>query len=226
MPSTDSLFTQAQRDRVTAAVRDAESKTSAQIVPVIARASGRYDRAEDIAGLWLGIVFLIVAWFLYPLPQVEEDSWGGSPAVIQLMCMIIALIVGFFLGAILADKCRPLRRLFTPRRQMIDEVAARARMAFFDQTLHHTAGATGLLIFISLYEHRAAVLSDQAVLDKLGQPAVQSLCDELTAALKNGDTIEALCVTIALAGEKLGPVLPREAGDVNELDDALVVIDG
>ena len=48
------LITDADRQRINAAIADAELHTSAEIVPVVASASGRYDRAEDIAGLWLG----------------------------------------------------------------------------------------------------------------------------------------------------------------------------
>ena len=51
-PAND--FSDEQRRAVAQAVAEAEGKTSAEIVPVVATASGRYDRAEDIVGLWTG----------------------------------------------------------------------------------------------------------------------------------------------------------------------------
>ena len=86
------------------------------------------------------------------------------------------MVVGFVLGAALASHVGWLRLLFTPRRQMRDEVAARARAVFFDSRVHHTAGDTGLLIYVSLYERMAAVLADQSIMDKLGQAALDELC--------------------------------------------------
>ena len=225
MARIDSLFNADQRSSVAQAVAQAERKTAAEIVPVVAAASGRYDRAEDSAGLWLGVVLMIIVWSIYPMPIVEPGAWGGTPAVIQLIFMLAALLAGFFVGAIVAAKISVLRRLFTPAAQMREEVEAKARAVFFDKRVHHTAGGSGLLIYVSLFEHMATVLADQATLEKLGAAAVRTLCDELTGRLKAGDITQALCGTIALAGDKLGEVMPRLADDANELADALVVIE-
>ena len=51
-------FTGSDRQQVAAAVAAAESQTSAEIVPVIAAASGRYDRAEDLVGLWTAVALM------------------------------------------------------------------------------------------------------------------------------------------------------------------------
>ena len=72
-------------------------------------------------------------------------------------------------GSVTGSRGGWLRRVVTPRQQMLDEVAARARETFFDKRIHHTSDATGLLIYVSLFEHRAVVLGDQNVMDKLGQ---------------------------------------------------------
>ena len=58
MKPASSLFNDQARERVNQAIAQAESKTSAEVVPVVATASGRYDRPEDIVGLWLGIIAL------------------------------------------------------------------------------------------------------------------------------------------------------------------------
>ena len=225
MARIDALFNADQRSSVAKAVAAAEHKTAAEIVPVVAAASGRYDRAEDVAGLWLGLILMVLVWWVYPLPVTEPGGWGGRPAILQLICMIAAVKVGFLAGAYITAKTSPLRRLFTPAVQMREEVEAKARAVFFDNRVHHTAAGSGILIYVSLFEHMATVLADQATLEKLGAPAVQAICDELTSKLKAGDITAALCSTIALAGDKLGAVLPRLADDVNELADALVVIE-
>lgn len=218
-------FTREQRDRVAQAVKEAEATTAAEIVPVVAAASGRYDRAEDVAGLWLGLILLTATWLFWPAPASEVGDWGAMPRIYELAALVVSVVIGFFIGAVLTARVAMIRRLFASQVEMRDEVAARARSLFFDNRVHHTAGATGLLIYVSLFEHKAAVLADQGVLDKLGGAAVEELCAQLTAELKKGDLTAALCNVIKAAGTRLAAVLPRQADDVNELADALVMID-
>ncbi len=225
MQQASQQFSEQQRAEVDRAVAEAESKTSAEILPVVATASGRYDRPEDIVGLWLAMIGLIAVWILLPTAEAESGSWGGMPPWVKLVVMVAAAVAGFVLGAVIASRVGWLRRLFTPRQQMRDEVAARARTVFFDGRVHHTAGATGLLVYVSLYEHMAAVLADQSILDKLGQDAVDELCGVLTASLHEAHPAEAICRTVNVAGEKLAAVLPRADDDVNELPDALLTLD-
>lgn len=218
-------FSDEDRRRIGEAVAAAENRTSVEIIPVVASSSGRYDRAEDIVGLWLGLVLAAVAWHFYPIPVETTGSWSESPAVLQLLVMLLAVVVGFLVGAFVASKVGFLRRLFTPRREMSAEVEARARTVFFDNRVHHTQGATGLLLYISLLERLATVLPDEKVEEAIGADAVSSLCDQLTTALRDGDPTAALCATIESAGEKLAEPLPRADDDRNELPDALVTID-
>src|SRR5262249_10317544 len=117
------------------------------------------------------------------------------------------------------------RRLFTPQQQMGDEVTARAKQVFFDRSVRRTVAGTGVLIFVSLLERRAAILADESVVEKLGQAALDELCRQLTASLATMSTTTALCEVIAAAGKRLSSTVPRSAADVNELSDALVVLD-
>jgi len=218
-------FSDEQKARVAKAVAEAESKTSAEILPVVATASGRYDRPEDIVGLWLGAILAVVAWLAFRGTDAAATDWGFSAASLELPAIIVALVVGFILGAVIASRVGWLRALFTSRTQMRDEVHARARELFFDSRVHHTAGQTGLLVYVSLFERAAAVIADKAVTEKLGQGALDELCAALTASLAASDATSALCSAVEDAGDRLAPVLPREEGDVNELPDALVLID-
>ncbi|MHC4985124.1 MAG: TPM domain-containing protein [Planctomycetota bacterium] len=225
MQRASDFLSDPQTATVNEAVRQAEALTSAEIVPVVATASGRYDRAEDMFGLLLAVAAVVVAWAFIPEPAAEPGSWGGAPVWVKPVCLAAAAVVAFVVGAALAGYVGCLRRLFTPRKQMRDEVTARAREVFFDNRLHHTGGGTGMLVYVSIYERMAAVLADQAVLEKLGRQALDELCSALTQGLREGDACEAICRTIEQAGQQLASVLPRASDDVNELPDALVCID-
>lgn len=225
MPQASTYFTDEQRARIREAVTKAESRTSAEIVPVVASSSGRYDRAEDIVGLLTGLVLMAITWRFYPRHWYESGSWDGPSMSFELPALVLAVLVGFLTGAAIASRIGWLRPLFTPRMQMREEVNARARQAFFDDRVHHTKGATGLLIFISLYERTAVVLADEAITEHLGQGTLDDLCANLVRKLHEGHAAEGLVETIRAAGERLAKALPREAGDVNELADALVLMD-
>ena len=176
-------------------------------------------------GLWLGAAALVVVWFAVPVSRDDVGSWSGVSTPARLGYMLLGLLGGFLLGATLAGRVHVVRRLCTPSKQMGDEVAARARQIFFDASLDHTAGGTGMLVYVSLYDRRAALLADQAILETLGQGAIDELCDELTQALWAGDVTEALCRTLQTAGDKLQAVLPRAEDDANELPDTLLTFD-
>lgn len=225
MKTASQLFGDDARQRLNAAVANAESKTSAEIVPVVATASGRYDRAEDIAGFCFALVALVIAWLLFQHVEADAESWIGARLALNLLAIVLILIGGFIVGAALASRVHWLRRLFTTRAEMEEEVSDRARQVFFDQRIHHAHSSGGVLIYISLFEHMAVVLADEHVIEKLGLPAIESLCAELTSTLRGGDKVAALEQTIAKAAVQLAEVMPRQSADANELPDALVTID-
>jgi len=225
MQRASDLFNEEQRKHIEEAVVEAEAKTSCEIVPVVATASGRYDRPEDMIGLWLAVLAAVTVWLLFPRQSSESGSWDGMPLYVGLLIMCAGVLVAFMAGAVAGSRIGWLRRLFTPRKQMLEEVASRAREIFFDKRVHHTSGATGMLIYVSLFEHMAVVLGDQTVLENLGQESLDRLCEQLTQGLHQGDSTDAICGVVAEAGRQLSGPLPRAEGDANELDDTLILID-
>lgn len=214
-----------EKTRIEEAVTAAEEKTSAEIVPALATGSGRYDRAEDVFGLWTGLFSMVVAWLLLQGQGVGEAQWGSSWSRFELPILVLAVLVGFMLGSLASTLFGWGRRAFTPRKQMREEVKAAANRIFHDQRIHRTQGATGLLIYVSLFERMASVVADQTVLDKLGQSALDGLCKQLTDGIQAGDAATAFCEVIASAGEALGAVLPRADDDRDELPNALIILD-
>jgi len=225
MQRASDFFNREQRKNIEEAVVNAEAKTSCEIVPVVATASGRYDRPEDIIGLWFAILAAITVWLMFPRRSDESGRWDGMPIYVGLLTMVAAVLVAFILGVVAGSRIGWLRRLYTPRNQMLKEVSARAREIFFDKRIHHISGGTGILIYVSLFERMAVVLGDQEVLDKLGQASLDSLCRQLTEGLHQGDSASAMCSVITEAGKQLSVPLPRGEGDNNELQDTLVLID-
>ena len=208
MKRPSQLFTADDRQRVNQAVAGAESQTSAEIVAAAAGVSGRYDRSEDIVGLWTGAIALAAVWLLWPRQIPERGSWGEAPAWLELAAILLAVVLGFVVGAVVGSRIGWLRHLFTPRRQMREEVWSRAKQTFCDRRVYRTTGSSGVLIFVSLYERMAAIVADQTVLEKLGQPALDEICAHLTAQLTGRDPTAAICSTIEVIGQRSRPACP------------------
>ncbi|RLS54857.1 MAG: hypothetical protein DWH91_10820 [Planctomycetota bacterium] len=219
------LFTDSDRQRINQAVQAAEQCTSAEIVPVVATASGRYDRAEDIAGLWLGIAGMVTVSQLWPANTA--GSWGADSLIWHTTALAGVTLVGFLTGAAVVSRVSGLRRLFTPSRQMTEEVQSAAATAFFDNRVHHTTHGGGLLVYISLYERMVVLLPDQSVRASLGQPVIEQLCQSLTEQLRASGPSSALLHVIPQLGGRLSAALPQSDArpNRNERPDALVTID-
>jgi len=214
-----------EQERITHAVVEAESKTAAEILPVLASTSGRYDRAEDVAGIWLGIIAMGVTWVAMQPQGAETAQWGSTWARFELPLLVLAMIAGAMLGTLVATFSWTLRRLFTPKKHMTAEVEMRAGQVFYDRRVHHTQSAAGVLVYISLFERTAAVLADEAALKALGQDGIDTLRDNLINGIKAGDLATAVCDVIRDAGDRLAKDLPAEEGDRDELKNALVTIE-
>jgi len=223
MHSAAASFTETERRLVNDAIVEAERATSAEIMVVVASASGRYDRSEDMAGLWLGLAALTVAWLAF---QRIADDWGDPDLRLGLLPIVLIVLGGFIAGAMIAAHVAWIRRFFTPRAEMEAEVNVRARQVFFDFRVRRTKDRGGVLLFVSLFERIAVVLADDVAAEKLGAGAIEQLCNRLTEHLRGGANVaQAMSETVRSAGEQLAPVLPRQADDVNELPDTLITID-
>lgn len=225
MTDASVIFDAPNRERVNQAVRQAEAITGAEIVPVVARGSGRYDRGEDVLGLWTAALVMLCVWWIYPLSEGEPGNWSELSPGWQIVALLAGGLVGFLIGAFVASRIDALRRLFTPAVQMRQEVDRRAREVFYDQRVHHTRSGAGVLFYVSLFERRAAVIADQSVLERLGQTQIDELCQALTQRLHESNVVDALCETVQVAAERLAKTIPRTPDDSNELADALVVIE-
>lgn len=225
MQRASKFFTDEEKKRIQEAVREVESTTSAEIVPVVATGSGRYDRPEDVVGIWASVLFLTISWFWLQSLEADQADWGFSWTSYKLPILIAAVLLGFILGAFVGSRVMVIRYLFTPPRHMRDEVAARARQIFFDQRVHHTQRSSGVLIYLSLYERMAAIIADKVAFEKLSQATLDELSKQLTDAMKKEPAVDALCSVIRSTGERLARVLPQQAQGVNELPNALVIVD-
>lgn len=95
-------------------------------------------------------------------------------------------------------------------------------LSFFDLGIHRTRDRTGILILISLFEHRVHLLADEGINAKVSHETWQEIVATITAGLHNGNACDALCSAIERCAEILEGHFPRRSDDRNELPDLVI----
>jgi len=226
MKKASQFFSDQERKLIEDAVTEAESKTSGEIVPVIATQSGRYDRSEDLFGFFLAlIVFGAVWYFLQDALPLDGDWEQGTHLVINLPVSLGILVAGYFMGIIMASWLPFLRAPFISNREMREEVEKAAAEAFQKFRLRRTRDATGVLIYISLYERMVRVMGDDAISQKLDQKDWDDVCQTVLQGFKEKQVAEGLKEAILKCGTLLEKHFAIQPGDVDELSNELKIID-
>ena len=209
-------FTDAERRRITDAVQEAERRTAGEIVPMIVPSSARYREAGYRTGLILG--WLTLALLLTMEPLWFPWGWHAGNAGWLLLAVLLAYASGEWLGR------RPaVIRLVTSRERMAYKVRLRAEQAFYQRGLTHTKGRTGILIFLSLLEHRVQVLADKGINDCVPAGTWDAVVVGIIEGVKRGQAADAMCAAIRRCGELLAEKCPApSAENPNELPDRLI----
>ena len=206
--SADKFFTEEEKERIRQAIIAAESKTAGEIVPIIVATSARYTEIEllcVVIGLFAG---MIVEWFW-------SDPWGSE--YVNLW-PIIGAFVGF-----LAGRLSIIKRFVASKDRITEAVHTLALASFSEHGLHYTRDHTGILILVSLLEHRVEVLADRGINAKVETGTWQEVVNVLTEGLKSNQACDAFCKAIVRCGEILATHFPRKADDKDELPNRLVI---
>lgn len=220
------FLSEEDKQRVNDAVVEAEKGTSAEIVPVLTDASGSYDRGEDLFGMLCAVVAVIIAWSLFQKADPTAPwSTPENPVLhYSLPHVIVTMIAAFIVGVVLASRLWFIRYLFTSRAEMIDCVRRGADVAFHRLGIRRTKDATGVLIYVSVFEHMVHVVGDGAVAEVLTEDDYAAVRDAVIDGFRRGDRVGGLCAGIAEAGNRLSAVLPKPEGNEDELPNELVVL--
>jgi putative membrane protein len=201
------------RTRIEAAIREAESRTSAEIVPVIAPTSGRYQRAEDIMALWCGFIAYVLLGIFSPDHMI--DFWEG----------LIVIGLAVMVGACLGHFVQPLKRALAGKAEMAEQVMDMAFRSFRSFGVGDTENRTGILIYLSLFEHMVVVIGDRALADKLAADDYAVIRNAVIEPIRKGNPADGLIAGIRAAGDLLARALPRAMADRDEIPNALRVLE-
>jgi putative membrane protein len=203
-----SLFSTEDERRISAAITDAEKRTSGEIVVVVAAQSDGYHYVPPLVG---AIIALLVPWVLIFFTQLH---------IIPIYLIQLAVFLVVTLALLPARIRTPLvpvsiKRLHAHRR---------AVEQFLVQNLHTTDGRTGVLLFVSVAERYAEIIADRGIDAKVSAGTWKGIIEQLTAAIGAGQPADGFVVAIDAIGTALAAHFPPGMDDPNELPDHLIIL--
>ena len=154
----ETLLSDTDQQRIETVVAATEKRTAGEIVCMIVSSSYHYAMANVLGATAFALpMALLAAHFL------GGWLWIGT----QNMWLFLGLFAIFFaLLHWIIGSCPTLKRLFISRREIDEEVEEAAVNSFFRKGLYRTRDANGVLLFISVFEHKVWLLADKGIHEK------------------------------------------------------------
>ena len=228
------LLSEKDHERIRLAVDEAETRTSGEIVCVLARECSEY---WEVPLVWAVAVALFIpiggllAGLRPSMIPLLTGGWtaanaGGADAAVGHALVTYAVLQAvLFVVVALIVSIPFVRRILTPRALKRERVHHRALEQFAARAYHLTEHDTGVLIFASLAERQAIVIADDGVAPKVGPDAWTKVVGALVAGMKTRDPGGGFARAIAVAADILADHCPRQPGDHNQLPDTVIELD-
>jgi putative membrane protein len=186
------------------AVRDIEQDTDAEIVIVVRGRSGTYRHADYLCGAIVALAGLIFVLF--------------SPFEFHTYWVPFDVSVLFVAGAFVSSRTDAVRRALTSKKFRAKAARTGAAAMFYEAGIANTSAENGLLIYLSLLEHRLEVIADRGILKAV--PALQwnNSVFEIKRVGRKPEP-EKLIKAVRDLGRLLAEHMPATGENPNELPD-------
>ncbi len=201
----EDLFDRQALEAVGRAVQEAELRTSGEIVPMVV------DRSDGYPGVRAAAAALLAFAAGVGVLASGVDPWIWLPPV-----QVVVFAAGFWLFG-----RRTILRHLLPEAIRAERVDGAARLAFLEQGLMETRERTGILIYVSLLEHRAEVLADRGIDERVEQGTWDGVVRTVLRGIRAKRADEGLVEAIRLCGDILAQQFPRRPDDADELANRL-----
>lgn len=202
------LLTESQAAQVADAISRVEEKTDAELVTVLAYQADSY---HYIPTLWAALLAL-----------VSPGIVMFTPFWLDVKEVVLVQLIVFLAGAVML-RIPPVMRRIIPGRIKRWRASNLARRQFLENNLHHTAGETGVLIFVAETERYVEIIADRGISRHVDDSEWQNIVDEFTLRVKAGQTLDGFLVAVERCGELLAKHVPATA-EKNELPNHMIIV--
>lgn len=106
-------------------------------------------------------------------------------------------------------------------KQCKEDVLDHAAFIFSELKMHQTAERNGVLIYLSVDDHKFAIIGDAGINKKVGQNFWDTTKEAMLTLFKAGKISEGISKGVEMAGEQLSTHFPRKTDDLNELSNQI-----
>lgn len=219
-------LSEADHDKVSAAIVAAEEKSSGEIVAVVTPASDAY---HDVALHWaVAAMVLVLAWAAWRPDWLAwwydklTFGWHADPTLSELLTFLMILAVLKFTAVLLILKWKRLRLALSPSATKHRRVRRRAIEVFRAAAERRTTGRTGILVYLSMAERRAEIIGDEAITSVTSPETWGEAMTALLVRVRAGQVADGIVAAIEQVGAVLAEHFPRSADDANEIPDKLI----
>ena len=207
------LLTPEEQERIRQAVREAEQRTSGEIVPYIVYQSDDYEVAYWRGGLLGMLLGMVLASGIYLFYTGWGMAWLHTPWGLMLFLLGLGAVS---MGAV--HGIPRLKRWMAGQDNIVEQVHKRAMVAFVEEEVFNTRDRTGILIFVSLFERWVEIIGDAGINAKVSPSDWVAIVQHIRQGLRQGRLADALVEAIRECGELLERAgVAIRAEDTNEL---------
>jgi putative membrane protein len=211
-------FSDEDLQRIKTAVKEAEQSISGEIVPVIVEKSGMYSIATYKASL-IAAAFVFVLIIILDRYVVADTM---NTLYYDPIFIFTAVMIGAALGALIPNFSEPIKRILIPKKLMDECCRQSALNAFLEEEIFNTRHRTGIMIFISFFEHEVIVMADRGISKVVEQKEWDKIVSALVVDIRSGKIIDGVEAGIKRCGEiLLEKGFHKTPDDINELRDDL-----
>lgn len=212
--------------KVSAAIAAAEANSDGEIIAVATPISDAY---HDVALHWAVLVLIgVLAWAAAWPSSLEWwldfflGGWRPEPTQREFLTFLMILAVVKFTAVLLILKYMPLRLWLTPGATKTRRVRRRAISIFKAAAERRTVGRTGVLVYLSMAEHRAEIVADEAITRVTTPETWGEAMAALLVEVKAGRPADGIVAAVEQVGKILAEHFPRSSMDTNEIPDKLI----
>ena len=217
---------EADHSKVSAAIAAAERSSDGEIVAVATDISDPY---HDVALHWAVLVLIATLAIFAAAPRLLQwwfdlflGGWRPEATLGELLLLMLVLAVAKFTVVLLLLKYMPLRLALTPAATKSRRVRRRAIAIFKAGAERRTIGRTGVLIYLSMGEHRAEIVGDEAITKVTTPETWGEAMAALLVEVKAGRPADGIVAAVERVGTVLKEHFPRSSTDTNEIPDKLI----
>jgi len=211
---------------VTEAVGAVEARTDGEIATIVAAESDRY---HDVALIWSLLVALLAMAVYAAFPDFYiglidrlSGGWQHEWTHRELLTAAFIAVMLKFAGMRIILTWRPLLLALTPRAIKRHRVHARAILLFKASTEKRTRTRTRVLLYLSIAEHQAEIVADDAIAAKVAPELWGEAMAAMIDHLRAGRPGEGMAAAVAKIGDVLAIHFSYSGTDPDEMPNRMI----